>query len=874
MLTEMHRHLEELGSILSESEKQQLLEYYLRHAPKELPVLPIIETSPRLRLRWRLQFDETPRILNVNCVDLDQDQRTEVLISDAERNAVSLLRPDSSGWRETELASGMSAPARTRVVDWDSDGDLDVVVAGLGHVLPTDDLVGYVSLLINEGPRGFQRLELLTGVARVADVAPGDIDQDGDIDLVVGMFGWIRTGEIGWLEQRGPGDYQWHNLISMSGSVNVATIDLNRDGLPDFVALVSQAHEQVLAFLNQGEGEFSFHTLWAAANPMFGLSGMSVQDLDRDGDDDVLFSNGDVFDARPELRPHNGIHWLENRGNLDFHYRLVGKLYGAFSPVAGDLDNDGDLDVVAVSFFNDWKDRRRQSLVWMENDGQQQFTMRPLSNSPTDLPTADLGDFNGDGRLDIIAGGLTTKEITPIFNANPCPSPDDLPCLDGVPVAPRPSFVLPEEPRSIDQSDPSFKNYPTGEGEGEYHGLRDLTWSAAEQLFYGSDESGLFKLTPDGQSTFVAIPDLDDDNGGQPSERAAGSGGDRHGKGLAFIEVNGETRLYLGEKQAKDGLTGDTLHQIDPATGEVLNRIVLDAPDGSDNAFISGILSMAQHPETGVVYGIHKGLAAIERELITIDVETGATTLIGLLDEQPIASLAFVGSAQQAPVLQPGDSDQDLDFDQFDIIKVQQGAKYLSGTPATWGEGDWDGAPGGQQGDPPAGDGLFNQLDIIASLNAGFYLAGPYAALSGEQGDRNDEQTSLVYDANTGELAVDAPASTNLTSINIDSAGSLFSGDKPEVLDGAFDNFAADNIFKATFGGSFGDISFGNVMPAGLSEADVNADLTAVGSLEGGGELGPVDLIYIPEPSTLLLVALATFFAFVPVRRVRRRMAG
>jgi hypothetical protein len=241
------------------------------------------------------------------------------------------------------------------------------------------------------------------------------LDLVGDVDFVVGMFGWIRTGEIGWLEQIGPDDFRWHNLISMSGTVNVAVTDLNQDGRPDFVALVSQAQEQVLAFLNEGKGKFAIQTLWDARNPMFGLSGMNVLDLDRDGDDDILFTNGDVFDARPELRPHNGIHWLENRGNLNFNYQQLGQLYGAFSPVAGDLDNDGDLDVVAVSFFNDWKDRRRQSLVWLENDGQQRFTMRPLSNSPTDLPTVDLGDFNGDGWLDIIAGGLAAGRPEALF---------------------------------------------------------------------------------------------------------------------------------------------------------------------------------------------------------------------------------------------------------------------------------------------------------------------------------------------------------------------------------------------------------------------------------------------------------------------------
>ena len=208
--------------------------------------------------------------------------------------------------------------------------------------------------------------------------------------------------------------------------------------------------------------------------------------------------------------------------------------------------------------------------------------------------------------------------------------------------------------------------------------------------------------------------------------------------------------------------------------------------------------------------------------------------------------------------LQPGDADIDLDFDQLDLVLVQQAAKYLTGQPATWGEGDWDGAPGGSVGAPPTGDGLFTQLDVIAALSAGKYLTGPYAAVDAG-GENADEQTSVVYNANTGELAVDAPASTELTSINIDSASGMFTGDAAQNLGGSFDNDADNNIFKATFGSSFGSLSFGNVAQPGLSEEFVAADLTVVGSLNGGGDLGSVDLIYIPEPSTLALLAVGLF---------------
>ena len=223
---------------------------------------------------------------------------------------------------------------------------------------------------------------------------------------------------------------------------------------------------------------------------------------------------------------------------------------------------------------------------------------------------------------------------------------------------------------------------------------------------------------------------------------------------------------------------------------------------------------------------------------------------------------------EQKPALQPGDSDQDLDFDQLDLVKVQIAAKYLSGQAATWGDGDWNGAPGGEQGSPPAGNGFFDQLDIISALGAGFYLKGPYAALSPDPGFPGDEQTSLVYDPDTGELSVDAPAGKELTSLNVTSAGGKFVGDKPAALDGAFDNFAADNLFKATFGGSFGSISFGNVLPAQLSRDDVVADLSAVGSLAGGGDLGDVDLIYVPEPCAFILLALGLMSFAMRVRRV------
>jgi probable HAF family extracellular repeat protein len=98
-----------------------------------------------------------------------------------------------------------------------------------------------------------------------------------------------------------------------------------------------------------------------------------------------------------------------------------------------------------------------------------------------------------------------------------------------------------------------------------------------------------------------------------------------------------------------------------------------------------------------------------------------------------------------APELQAGDADMDCDFDQHDLVQVQVAGKYLTGATATWGEGDWDGAPGGSVDDkiPPPGNGEFDQLDIIAALNANIYLQGSYCASGESAGVVTPEPTTF-----------------------------------------------------------------------------------------------------------------------------------
>jgi hypothetical protein len=125
-------------------------------------------------------------------------------------------------------------------------------------------------------------------------------------------------------------------------------------------------------------------------------------------------------------------------------------------------------------------------------------------------------------------------------------------------------------------------------------------------------------------------------------------------------------------------------------------------------------------------YPVHIGFAAGHAGRFFVGQIADVRIYDEALDEDALRAIMEGGDL--ATQLQPGDADMDLDFDQLDLVKVQIAAKYLSGQTATWGEGDWDGAPGGEPGNPPQGNGFFDQIDIVAALGAGKYLTGPYGA--------------------------------------------------------------------------------------------------------------------------------------------------
>jgi hypothetical protein len=349
-----------------------------------------------------------PLVTNVAIADLDQDGLPDVLYCEALQNSVRWIRQSPRGvFTEIVIGEAIRAPAHVAVADINGSGRLDVLVASMGQLMPSNDAIGSVVVLENLGDGQFEKRVLLENVARVTDVRAANLagHTDRKLDLVVGQFGYAQ-GETRWMKNLGAWKFESSKVSTLSGCIHTPVADFDGDGTADFAALISQEWEEIHLFRNTRRG-LQQNIAWGSTNEDYGSSGLDVADVNGDGRPDLVYTNGDGFDyAVQGPRPWHGIQWLENRGSGVFTFHRVGDLPGAYAPRAADFNGDGFMDLLAVSCFADWSDPGAVSMMLWLNDGRQNFSPMPIANRPTHLVTTAVGDLDGDGVPEIVTGGF------------------------------------------------------------------------------------------------------------------------------------------------------------------------------------------------------------------------------------------------------------------------------------------------------------------------------------------------------------------------------------------------------------------------------------------------------------------------------------
>ena len=372
--------------------------------PEEVPCKEGLTTAEYL------PDSDDATVANINLADLNGDGVDEIFSTRPLDGIVTRAICDTDGCIEQIFSENLMAPVRTHVVDLDGDNITDLIVSDIGILPPADDLVGRVVMFRGLGNDEFESIIIIEEIGRTVSAESGDIDLDGDLDLVVCEFGNLQ-GSIFWLEALDNGSWARHNFDERPGAIHAYPVDLDDDGDLDIAVSLSQLYEEVNVYRNDGTGQFTKHSIIDKNDTYYGMSGLEIVDLDQDGDSDIIYSNGDTLDMDfpngIDPNEYHGVAWLENDGNGQFIHHDLTRIWGAFIGHPIDIDSDGDLDIIVGTFqiTDIFIDSHRVDLVLLENDGNQQFTRHSYTQIMRYMITFDSADIDGDGDVELIGGG-------------------------------------------------------------------------------------------------------------------------------------------------------------------------------------------------------------------------------------------------------------------------------------------------------------------------------------------------------------------------------------------------------------------------------------------------------------------------------------
>ena len=293
----------------------------------------------------------------------------------------------------TDIPAGFR-PYRITTGDLDRDGDMDLV-AILENPGGDDQIIWYV----NDGSQTFTPQVLNTEMLVAKSIRIDDIDGDTDLDVLLADFGRDDTW---WLVNDGAQNFTPIRYLNFAGTINAYSGDVNKDGDIDLLVMQGVAGAgSVNWYQNDGSNDFTNQNIRVPTlgSTTGGAEGYLI-DMDRDQDMDILATFND----------NNLIAWFENDGDAGTPSFIQREIDRGISDVKNfypaDLDGDGDLDIVTMS-------NNTGEVLWLENNGIQDFTKRNIlnSNPESGLFKVYAADMDNDGDLDIISQNANGNKI-------------------------------------------------------------------------------------------------------------------------------------------------------------------------------------------------------------------------------------------------------------------------------------------------------------------------------------------------------------------------------------------------------------------------------------------------------------------------------
>ena len=297
--------------------------------------------------------------------------------------------------------NGIQSPI-LKLGDIDNDNDFDLIYSSSVHGGP-DDYVGLYHF--NDSRLVKKQTDNWFGVNNVNEVELGDINGDGKLDIVLNEFSTIRSKLDVYLSNDSE-QYQQNDLDSGLFNSKVKILDLNNDGFSEIIliGLTSDTSSGIPKFYIYEYVDNNNFNKVDLSDQISQLSSSSFDlgDVDNDGDIDLIISGFDESDGLLSYIYLNetslgGEYVLTKTNN-----NLVAIRDGSVDFI--DYDSDGDLDAVftGTGVQGDIFEIYRNDL----SEGKENWPRIELGLNGMRNGKIDLGDFNGDGYIDLLYSGL------------------------------------------------------------------------------------------------------------------------------------------------------------------------------------------------------------------------------------------------------------------------------------------------------------------------------------------------------------------------------------------------------------------------------------------------------------------------------------
>lgn len=379
--------------ILPKEDWEKIVKYYVTNAPDKLP-----DSSKNYPIAADLTLfapQNIPTAIEPMVSMLKFDTKSNQLYVGTRQGKIYVLNQQ---FNRIDSVNVGSAPSDIRI---NADGSLDALLMGIMD--PNDRMTGTLSKVkkLADG-KNWEVKPYLEKLRRPVNQFFIDVDSDGLEDIMMCQYGH-HLGQFSWFKQQPDHSFQAFQLEGVPGARLIHPHDFNRDGKLDFFVLMAQGDEQMAVFYNRGGGRFEKQILLRFP-PVYGSSYADLADFNGDGHLDILYTNGDNADYSMILKPYHGLRIFLNDGHNHFKEKWFFGLNGAAKALADDFDQDGDLDIAAISYF---PATDKEGFVYFENRGKMNFKAQTFANPVQDKwMLLEKADYDRDGDSDLLLGYL------------------------------------------------------------------------------------------------------------------------------------------------------------------------------------------------------------------------------------------------------------------------------------------------------------------------------------------------------------------------------------------------------------------------------------------------------------------------------------